>query len=212
MGALGTSYHRSKSTAALLGDRCSFRPASRPPRSRERLVFVDFLGASETWALWLNVQSRSKWYFEPRSAGICRRVFRALSRSRTIPAKTIYGSSLQLFITGTWTSPFPSEYLLVIIPVTGAREDTELPHTPAWWDWIWLLLGFTHLLRSLSASHLLLSPFPALLSAFFPDSWASLHEFSSQGGVNGWFIKTFPLVPEPFTTQMSRTLISFKSG
>ena len=52
--------------------------ASLQPRNADFLL--GFLGASETWALWLNVQSRSKWYFEPRSAGICRREPRLSTR------------------------------------------------------------------------------------------------------------------------------------
>ncbi len=82
------------------------------------------------------------------------------------PAEAIYGSSLQLFIIVVRTSPDLSEYPLVIIPVTGAREDAVLPHTPTLER---SSSGLAHLLRLLSAPHLLLSPFPALLSAFFPD-------------------------------------------
>jgi hypothetical protein len=54
--------------------------------------------------------------FEPRSAGF----FHAGS----YPARFLnYGSALQLYIT---LSANP----LAIMPVTGAREDTVLPHTP----------------------------------------------------------------------------------
>ncbi len=86
------------------------------------------------------------------------------------------------------TSPGPSEYPLVIIPVTGAREDTRLPHTPMWRNSIRSGPGLClpHLLSPLSAPHLLLAPFPALLPALFPDPRASLHVFPrSEGGMVG---------------------------
>ena len=47
--------------------------------------------------------------------------------------------------------------------LTGAREDTVLPHTPTWSD-----LSLAHLLCPLPAPHLLLAPFPALLASFLP--------------------------------------------
>ena len=88
-----------------------------------------------------------------------------LTESKPRPAKTIYGSSLQLFIMGAWTSPSLSEYPMEIIPVTGAREDAVLPHTPIQCS----CSGLAHLLRFLPASHLLFPPFPALLAALLPD-------------------------------------------
>jgi hypothetical protein len=51
--------------------------------------------------------------------------------------------------------------------LTGAREDTGLPQTPLRSRDSSLL---SHLLRSLSPSHLLLSPFPAHLAPFLPDT------------------------------------------
>lgn len=86
-----------------------------------------------------------------------------VSSTRGATPRETNGSSLQLFITGSATISNHSQ-------LTGAREDTVLPHTPTWSD-----LSLAHLLCPLPAPHLLLAPFPALLASFLPGAWTSLH-------------------------------------
>ena len=67
-------YHRN-STTCCSSWRYMQAPAGKPASSQPRnaIVCMIFLGANDTWSLLRDCWSRSKWYFEPRSAGICRR-------------------------------------------------------------------------------------------------------------------------------------------
>ena len=87
--------------------------------------------------------------FEPRSAGFL--------NAGSDPAG-IHGSALQLVITGQQTRSQS-------FPITGAREDTVLPHTP-----IRSVLYLAHLLLPLAAPHFLLAPLPSLLASLLPSA------------------------------------------
>ena len=98
--------------------------------------------------------------FEPLSAGF--------HHVGSYPTRN-YESSLQLFINCQQTH-FKSR------SITGARQSARLAYTPGKLKWSGLLL--THLLCSLSSSHLFLAPFPTLVTAFLPGAWTSLHDVS----------------------------------
>src|SRR4030042_233576 len=110
---------------------------------------LDLSGRGYHW-LWIGVGAEG---FEPPSTGF----LHAESDSAR------FGLWVIAPVSHHWSAN-PTE----IIPITGARKDTRLPHTPLWSASGNLLLP--QLLSPLPSSHLLLAPLPALLAAFLPGS------------------------------------------